>query len=75
MEVRVLEGQNLLGWLTNEVVARDEWGKPTEIHQTHLEGEDAITIQYNVADKPVMIYRIGKWQDGKNRRMAFSMTI
>jgi RHS repeat-associated protein len=64
MEVRVLEGQNLLGWLTNEVVARDEWGKPTEIHQTHLEGEDAITIQYNVADKPVLIYRKHQGMNG-----------
>jgi RHS repeat-associated protein len=56
-ETRVLEGQQLAGWLTNEVLSRDEWGKPIDIRQTHLEGEDLISTQYNTADKPIQMIR------------------
>jgi hypothetical protein len=56
-ETRVLEGQQLTGWLTNKVMARDEWGKPTQVKQTHLEGEDDIYTIYNSADKPILLTR------------------
>jgi RHS repeat-associated protein len=56
-ETRVLEGQQLTGWLTNRVMARDEWGKPTQVKQTHLEGEDDIYTIYNSADKPILLTR------------------